>query len=310
MECAGGSVRYICVPRFESEEQMSLEDSANGVVWLNGQYTDFASATVSIEDRGFVFGDGIYEVARVYNGKPFALDRHLARLRRSAAALDLEVPVEEQALEALIHDVWKRSGLPNCEIYIQVTRGVARRNHVFPEHVKPSMFIGIRAGRQVPAEAYEEGCRLITLPDERWARCDLKTICLLPNVLAKEKAHRAGAMEALLIRDGFVTEGTSCNVFMWSDGNLVTPISDNRILPGITRSVIFDIARERGYNIVERNITPDQVLGAEGVFITSTTIELLPVVKIDDTVIGNGRPGDIRGDLQAAFNSLTGKIDG
>ncbi len=289
---------------------MSLEDSANGVVWLNGEYTDFASATVSIEDRGFVFADGIYEVARVYNGKPFFLDRHLTRLRRSAAAIDLEVPYDEKALEDLLFEVLKRSGLANCEIYIQVTRGVARRNHVFPEHIKPSMFIGIRPGRDVPAEAYETGCRLITLADERWARCDLKTISLLPNVLAKEKAHREGAMEALLIRDGFITEGTSCNVFMWSDGNLVTPISDNRILPGITRSVIFDIARERGYNLVERNITPDQILAAQEVFITSTTIELLPVVKIDETVIGNGRPGDIRGDLQTAFNSLTGRTEG
>ena len=289
---------------------MSQEDSANGVVWLNGEFTDFASATVSLEDRGFVFGDGIYEVARVYNGKPFALDRHLARLRRSAAAIELEIPLAEPALEELIYDVLKRSTLPDCEIYIQVTRGVARRNHVFPENVKPSMFIGVRSGRAVPAETYETGGSLITLPDERWARCDLKTICLLPNVLAKEKAHRAGATEALLVRDGFVTEGTSCNVFMWSDGNLVTPISDNRILPGITRSVIFDIARERGYNLIERNITPDQILAAQEVFVTSTTIELLPIIKIDDTVIGNGRPGDIRGDLQAAFNSLTGKIDG
>lgn len=289
---------------------MSLEDSANGVVWLNGEITDFASATVSLEDRGFVFGDGIYEVARVYNNKPFHLDRHLARLRRSAAAIDLELPLDEQALGNLIHDLIKRSGLPNCEVYIQVTRGVARRNHVFPDNVKPTMFIGVRLGRDVPAEAYETGCSLITLPDERWARCDLKTICLLPNVLAKEKAHKAGAQEALLIRDGFVTEGTSCNVFIWSDGDLITPISDNRILPGITRSVIFDIARERGYNLVERNITPDQVLAAQEVFITSTTIELLPVVKIDDKIIGNGRPGDVRGDLQTAFNNLTGKVDG
>ena len=128
-------------------------------------------------------------------------------------------------------------------------------------------------------------------------------------MLAKEKAHRQGAAEALLIRDGFVTEGTSTNVFIWSDGNLVTPISDNRILPGITRSVVIDIAREHGYNIVERNVTPEEVFAAREVFITSTTVELMPVAKIDDRVIGNGHPGDIRGDLQTAFNHLTGKTD-
>ena len=234
---------------------MSLEEAAKGVVWLNGEYTDYNSAKVSLEDRGYVFGDGVYEVIRVYSGQPFAMDRHMARLSRSASAVEIDLPMNEQEFSDLSVDLIKRSGLSNAEIYMQVTRGVARRNHVFPENTKPTVFIGVREGRQVDAEVYQTGCRLITFPDERWARCDLKTIGLLPNVLAKERAHRAGGFEALLIRDGFVTEGSSCNLFIWHKGDLVTPISDNRILPGVTRSVVLDIARRRGYNISERDIT-------------------------------------------------------
>jgi len=282
---------------------MEEQDVISGVVWLNGKLTDYSTATVSIEDRGFYFGDGVYEVIRVYDGKPFGLDRHLNRLERSAAGIELALPMPLAEIGELAKDLTRRSGRENAEIYIQITRGRGRRNHVFPES-EPTFLVGVREGRRIPAELLHTGCSVITRPDERWARCNLKTIGLLPNVLAKEAAHRLGAAEALLVRDGLVTEGTSSNVFIWKAGGLATPVADNRILPGITREITIELARKLGYEVAERDIPLGELLDADEVFITGTTVEMMPVVKVDDHRIGNGMPGDVRGDLHAAFMDL------
>jgi D-alanine transaminase len=280
---------------------MESHSGISGVVWLNGELTDYSTARVSIDDRGFNFGDGVYEVIRVYDSKPFALERHLKRLERSAAGIEMSLPMGLEEIGALAKELTGKAGLDSAEIYIQLTRGAARRNHLLPTRAEPTFLVGVRQTRDVPSELLQTGCSVITRPDERWARCNLKTICLLPNVLAKEAAHRAGALEAVLIRDGVVTEGTSSNIFIWKSGRLVTPLADNRILPGITREIAIELAVRLGYEVVERDIKQDEMLSADEMFLTGTTVELMPVVKVDHHVIGNGRPGDVRGDLHAAF---------
>jgi D-alanine transaminase len=281
------------------------KSKVNGLVWLNGRLTDFASGEISVEDRAFVFGDGVYEVIRVYAGKPFALDRHLARLERSADGIELNLPMPASEFAALATDLVAKSGLGSAEIYIQVSRGASRRNHIFPDNVEPTCMVGVRSGREIPAELWVTGCSVITVPDQRWARCDLKTICLLPNVLAKEAAHKAGALEAVMIRGSVVTEATSSNVFIWKSGALVTPVSDNRILPGITRAITIELARSLGYPVVERDVEPSELFSADEMFLTGTTMELMPVVKIDRKPVGIGAPGEVRADLHSAFRELT-----
>lgn len=278
---------------------------ADDIVWINGEISDFRSAKVALEDRGYEFGDGVYEVVRVYDHRPFALAEHLSRLQDSAAGIELELPFPSTEFATLTHTLLERSGIKKAEIYIQVTRGTARRNHLFPENVKPTVAIGVRPSLQVPPELWTTGCRAITLPDERWARCHLKTICLLPNVLAKNKARRAGVHEALMIRDNFLTEGTTCNVFLRRGDDLITPTADNRILPGVTRRMTIKLAHEQGVNVIEQDIREEELFTAQEVFITSTSVELMPVVEIDDQRIGDGQPGNMHKHLHSLYRALT-----
>jgi D-alanine transaminase len=279
-----------------------------GIVWLNGELTDYERARVSLEDRGYYFGDGVYEVIRAYGGRPFALGQHLARLERSAAGIELMLPKSAGEFSALVEQLVHRSGIADAEVYIQVTRGSARRNHLFPSTAEPTVVVGVRPTREVPPSLWETGCTLISLPDQRWARCDLKTVCLLPNVLAKQAASRAGAFDAVQVRDGFVTEGTSSNIFVWRSEELQTPIADHRILPGVTRATVIDLARNLGFKVVERDLTPEALLSAVEIFITSTTIELMPVAAIDGHSIGIGQPGDTWRRLHSEFGKLTRPI--
>ena len=281
--------------------KLMAEGQTHGIVWLNGEVTDYENARVSLEDRGFYFGDGVYEVIRSYGGVPFAMDRHLARLERSAAGIDLPMPKSSIELSGLVTQLIQQSSISDAEVYIQVTRGAARRNHLFPANVAPTLAVGVRAVRGVPRKLWEKGCAMISMVDQRWSRCDLKTICLLPNVLAKEAASRVGAFDAVLVRDGFVTEGTASNVFIWESGELRTPTADNRILAGVTRGTVIDLARELGIPLVERDLTLSEVLSAAEVFITSTTIELMPVVSVDSHQIGTGQPGETWRALYSAF---------
>jgi D-alanine transaminase len=282
-----------------------MVDRDTAVVWLNGELTDYTEARVSLEDRGFYFGDGVYEVIRAYDGRPFALDKHLARLEHSAAGIELLVPKSSSELSILVERLVQRSGIPDAEIYIQVTRGAGRRNHLFPSKAEPTLVIGVRRTRELAPELWGTGCKLISLPDERWARCNLKTICLLPNVLAKQAASRAGAFDAVLVRDGFVTEGSSSNIFAWQSGELLTPIADHRILPGITRAVVIELAADLGLKVDERDLSLAELLSAAEVFITGTTVELMPVVSIDGRAIGAGQPGATWERLYSAFGELT-----
>ncbi len=274
-----------------------------GLVWLNGQFLDFAAARVSVEDRGFQFGDGVYETIRVYAGTPFAIEQHIERLSRSAAAVELELPMTGGEFAAVVEELIARSGLREAEVYIQVTRGAAPRAHPFPTDVPPTVVMTVRPVRPIPRRFRERGIVVKTFPDERWARCDIKTICLLPNVLAVERARRAGADEALFVRDGLVTEGTSSNVFIVHQGEIVTPPADHRILAGVTRGLILEIARACGYRTHEREIPLPELKAASEVFITSTVKEVLAVIRVDETVIGNGEPGVVFRRLYDVYRS-------
>jgi D-alanine transaminase len=276
----------------------------DSLVWINGHVTDIASATVSLEDRGFVFGDGVYEVVRTYGGKPFAMDAHMARFARSASGIELALPMGANEIAGIALELLARVKVPEAELYFQLTRGAGRRYHPFPEGVPATLVVWARPLRHTDPALRDKGVTAITHPDERWARCDLKTICLLPNVLAKEHARRAGAFEAILVRDGLVTEGAGSNVAIVKDGTLITPVADRRILPGITRAVVIGLAGELGIPVAERDVPVAELFEADEVFTLATTAEIMPIVGIDDAPIGLGAPGPVMTRLFKALRRL------
>ena len=274
------------------------------IAYVDGEFMELSEARVSVEDRGFQFGDGVYEVVRCYRGTPFALEEHLGRLERSAAGIELPLPEDARRLGELAVEALHRSGISESVLYMQVTRGWAPRNHAFPETVKPTLVITVRPAKPAPPDRTVLGVPVITVPDERWLRCDIKSTDLLPNVIAKEKARRAGALEAIMIRDGaYVTEGASTNVFAVKDGTIHTAPEGPRILSGITRSIVLRLAREKGMSIVEDFFTPGFLAGADEVFITSTTLEVVPCVKVDGRPVGDGKPGPVARALASAYSA-------
>lgn len=264
-----------------------------GLVWLDGEIGPIESARVPLEDRGFMFADGVYEVMRAYDGNVFAMADHLARLERSAAGIRLALPRSAQEVGAIAVDLLARTGLADAELYIQLTRGAARRNHLFPADTPPRLVVWARQPRGADAGLWTRGCRVITLPDDRWARCDLKTISLLPNVLAKQRAYEAGAFEALLVRDGLLTEGSASNVFLIKRGELITPVADRRILPGVTRAHVLRLAEARKMPIAVRDVRVEELGTADEIFVTSTSLEILGVAMVDGVAVGTGTPGDL-----------------
>ena len=276
----------------------------NGLVWLNGSFIGFEEARISIEDRGFQFADGVYEVVRVYDGKPFTFQEHLKRLRQSASLIELDFKMSDEELEKIGMELVSRSSLREAELYIQITRGAAPRSHSFPKVASPTILLSIRQIRPLPEGAQEKGVSAITHLDERWARCNIKSIALLPNVLAKERARRSGAYEAIFVRDGIITEGASSNVFLFFKGTLYTPPADWRILRGITRDIVLNLAQKEKIPFKEEELGIEKLYQAEEVFITSTAIEILPVVEIDKRRIGEGQPGKIQQLLYLRFKQL------
>jgi D-alanine transaminase len=273
-----------------------------GIAYLDGVFMPIEKAKVSIEDRGFQFSDGVYEVIKTYEGTPFACEAHLDRLERSLNMLCLPLPGSRQELEGLVYEAVNESGLTDAMIYLQITRGYAPRNHDFPDNVKPTLVLTVRPFRPIPEKLHENGVSAITTRDERWLRCDIKSTCLLANVLAKDKATRAGAFEAILVRDDFrVTEGTTSNAFIVRSGRLHTAPCGNWILSGVTRAIALNLARREGIPIVEDFFNPQVLMSADEVFITNTSIEVMPVVAVDRHPIGNGKPGDVTRHLAKLF---------
>ncbi|MGE5573174.1 MAG: D-amino-acid transaminase [Bacteroidota bacterium] len=281
------------------------------VAFVNGEFMDLSDARVSVEDRGFQFGDGVYEVVRCYRGTPFALEEHLGRLARSASGIELGLPNDTRRLGEIAVEALRRSGIAEAVLYMQVTRGWAPRNHAFPEAAKPTCVITVRPAKPAPPDRASLGVSVITVPDERWLRCDIKSTDLLPNVMAKQKAIRAGALEAVMIRDGaYVTEGASTNVFAVKDGTIHTAPEGSRILSGITRSIVLGLAREHGMLVVEEFFTPEFLVGADEAFITSTTMEVVPCVRVDGRPVGDGRPGPVTRAIASAYSAEVAKRTG
>ena len=266
------------------------------IAYVNGRYVPHRAARVHVEDRGYQFADGVYEVCAVMGGRILDLEPHLDRLARSLNELSIAWPLSRAALVQVLDEVVRRNRVRNGMVYLQITRGVARRDHPFPKAAKPALVITARAGSAAARTAQAEaGVRVVTLPDIRWARRDIKSVALLPNVLAKQTARAAGAFEAWMVdADGFVTEGASTNAWIVdADGNLVTRDLGHAILAGITRQVLVALAAEAKLNLVERKFSVAEAKAAREAFLTSTTAFVAPVVQIDDRVIGNGRPGSI-----------------
>jgi len=274
--------------------------------FVNGRFLPLEEATVSVEDRGFQFGDGVYEVIRTYHGRPFYLDAHLARLERSAKAIELPLPWSVQQWVTYIRDGITRSGYPESKVYLQLTRGVAPRDHVFPAAAKPTAVMTVREMRPMEPALQASGVAVMTMDDWRWGRCDIKSVNLLPNVMARQKAKQAGAFEALFIRNGRVTEGAVSNVMIVKAGLVLTAPEGEQILSGVTRTIMLELIRKEGLPAEERFVTLDELLHADEVFLTGTTVEVLPVIRVDGQPVGSGKPGPVTLKLQASFQRFVG----
>lgn len=273
------------------------------IVLFQKELIDREDAKVDIEDRGYQFGDGIYEVIKVYNGKPFTMAEHMKRLVRSANELQLTLPYAIEQIEAKLTELIEVNQLTNGHVYMQITRGVSERVHNFPS-ISTSMLVAYTKETNRPISDQENGIKTILMEDIRWLRCDIKSLNLLGNVLAKQKAKENGAVEAILHRGETVTEGSSSNLFIVKDGVLYTHPKTNLILPGITRDVTLQLAEKINVTVVERAFTVDELLHADEAMITSTTMEITPVVMVDEQELADGKPGEITKQLQAEFNGL------
>ena len=276
------------------------------IAYVNGRYLPQRAATVHIEDRGYQFSDGVYEVCEVRGGCVIDQRRHLARLKRSLGELDIALPMSETALGIIMRECMRRNRVHDGILYLQITRGVARRDHAFPPPgTHPSVVVTARnidfAGNERTAA---EGLAVITVPDNRWQRVDIKSISLLPNVLAKQAARERGAKEAWFIDGkGQVTEGSSSNAWIVTKGGkVVTRPADNGILRGITRSVLIEVIKAQGLELEERPFTVEEAQGAREAFLTSASQIVMPVVRIDDRPVGNGAPGSVATALRAEFH--------
>jgi len=273
--------------------------------YVNGRYLPFRDAKVHVEDRGYQFADGVYEVCEVRGGRLIDERRHIARLQRSLGELRIPMPMSVKALGVVLREVVAKNRLRYGLVYLQITRGVARRDHAFPSPaVAPSMVVTARTLNIRRNEALAAtGIAVISVPDNRWGRVDIKTVGLLPNVLARQAAIEQGARDAWFVdKDGVVMEASSANAWIvTAEGALVTRHADHAILSGITRTVVFDAVKGQGLSIEERAFTLQEAFAAREAFITSATQLVLPVVKIDDRTIGNGKPGPVASALRREF---------
>ena len=277
------------------------------LVYLNGAYVDGSNARISVDDRGFLFGDGVYEVTRVLGGRLFAGDRHMRRLERGMRELELRWPegLDASGLRAVSERLLHENDLVQGEavVYAQVTRGVAARTHAFPPSgTPPTVYVAVSPFKPID-ELRAQGAAAVTVADIRWGRCDLKTIQLLPNVLAKQRAAAADAFEAVQVRDGVVTEGASTNVFVVLDGVLRTHPADQRILAGVTREIVLELARELRLSAREEAVTVAELRRASEVLVTGTTTDVMPVVRLDGRPVGTGRPGPLGRRLHAGLRA-------
>ena len=279
-------------------------------VYLNGQFLPLEDAKVSVLDRGFIYGDGVYELVPVYGRRPYRLRQHLARLQRSLDGIRLTNPHTDDEWEAIIAEMIGRMAFADQGVYLQVTRGAAKRDHAFPAGVAPTVFMMSNPLALPSREQIERGVAVVTAADQRWLHCDLKTISLLGNVLARQLAVDAGATETVLFRNGYLTEASASNVLLVRDGVIVAPPKDNQILPGITYDVAFELAREGGLPIEVRPVPKDEALAADEMWLSSSTKEVLAVTALDGRPFGGGKPGPVFRKVHALFQASKAGIRG
>ncbi|MGB8337479.1 MAG: D-amino acid aminotransferase [Burkholderiales bacterium] len=271
------------------------------MVYLNGRFVEIENATVSVLDRGFIFGDGVYEVIPVYSRKPFYLDAHLARLEHSLSEIRLTNPHGRAEWTNIIAAVIEKNPEQNQSIYLQVTRGVAKRDHAFPKDTPPTVFVMSNPGKPVPAEQIEHGIACVTMPDNRWLRCHIKSTSLLSNVLLRQEAVEQDAIEALLLRDGMLSEGAASNIYAVKNGVLLAPKKDHLILPGITYDVLLELAAAEKIPFEIRDISEAEVRNADELLLSSSGKEVLAITRLDNIAVGSGRPGPLFRKLYAIF---------
>lgn len=263
------------------------------IVYLNGEFMPLENARIPVLDRGFIFGDGVYEVIPVYSGHPFRLQEHLRRFKRSHDEIRLAYPLTDIEWTRLVKDLIARNAGEDQSIYIQVTRGVARRDHAFPKDAKPTVF-AMSSPLSTPArEAIENGVAAISTVDYRWLRCDVKSTSLLGNCLLRQMAADAGAVEVVMFRDGSLTEGSSSNVFVVKNGTILAPPKNNLVLPGITYDVVLELAQANALAHEVRPVPEAEARSADEIWVTSSTKEVLAVTTLDGKPVGSGKPGAV-----------------
>ncbi len=271
------------------------------IVHLNGHYLPEEQANVSVFDRGYLFGDGVYEVTAVLEAKLVDFEPHMERLARSLGELNMAWPVAQARLREVHEELIERNGLREGRVYMQVTRGVAERDFSYPKDVSSTLFAFTQAATVIADPRAETGVKVISIPDIRWKRRDIKSIALLAQCMGKQMAVEAGAFEAWMHEDGFVTEGTSSTSYIVSDGRIVTRALSNAVLPGVTRRSILRLAAERGVALEERPFTLEEAYAAQEAFLTSASNLVMPVSEIDGRTIGSGRPGPLTRRLRELY---------
>jgi D-alanine transaminase len=273
------------------------------VVYLNGAFVALGEAKISVLDRGFIYGDGVYEVVPVYARQPFRLAPHLARLQHSLAGIGLANPLSDAQWEALLRELVAKQPFADQAVYFQVTRGVAKRDHAFPKSVTPTVFMMSNPLSLPTREQVERGVAVATAEDNRWRRCDLKTTSLLGNVLMRQLAVEAGAVETVMFRDGFLTEASASNVLVVRGGVIVAPPKDNLILPGITYDATLEFARSAGLALDVRPVPRAEALAADEMWLSSSSKEVLAVTTLDGQPFGGGAPGPVFRRVYAEFQA-------
>ncbi len=276
----------------------------NDIVYLNGGFMPIEEARIPVLDRGFIFGDGVYEVIPVYSRHPFRLAEHLRRLQYSLDKVRIDNPLDTDEWARLLGEIIQRNAGDDQSVYLQVTRGVAKRDHAFPKGIKPTVFM-MSMPLVTPAPALvESGVACITAQDYRWLNCDIKSVSLLGNCMLRQLSVDAGAAETILFRDGRLTEASSSNVFIVRDGVVLTPPKDHLVLPGITYDVVIEIARAREFQIEIRPVSEAEVRDADEIWITSSTKEVLAVTALDGKPVGDGKPGPLFRRMHALYQSF------
>ena len=260
-------------------------------IYLNGKLMPIEEACIPVLDRGFIFGDGVYEVIPVYSRKPFRLDNHLQRLQHSLDGIRLKNPNSNEQWQHLLAQLIENNKGDDQSIYLHITRGVAKRDHAFPENVEPTVFMMSNPLLAPPQTHYTSGNAAVTAVDNRWVRCDIKAISLLPNVLLRQQAIDAGALETILLRDGFLTEASASNIFVVKNNVLLAPPKNHLMLPGITYDVVLELAEKNSITYEIRDISEAELRDADEILLTSSTKEVMSITRLDNAQVGDGKPG-------------------